>query len=308
MTKKVRRFLSVTVIVVILENFSVTTILAGTFAYVPINVEVVHIDENSEMGSSTEMPAEEQEEAGKGPGYSSEKLVEEQEEASKDPGYSSEKSAEEQEEAGKGPGYSSEKLVEEQEEASKDPGYSSEKSAEEQEEASKGPGYSSEKLAEEQEDASKGAEISTERSIEEQEEVNKAPSVSTVIVVGQENIDEDIETATSSNATCIEEEELEVEGYYYLNEWLLAQIAECEAGGYGDINELLYICMVVVNRTKSNSRDFINVNTVEEVLTQKGQYPTTYRKIRNGVIPSLLSLEAAHRVLSGETIYYKDSN
>ena len=58
MTKKVRRFLSVTVIVVILENFSVTTILAGTFAYVPINVEVVHIDENSEMGSSTELPAE----------------------------------------------------------------------------------------------------------------------------------------------------------------------------------------------------------------------------------------------------------
>lgn len=79
---------------------------------------------------------------------------------------------------------------------------------------------------------------------------------------------------------------------------LLAQIIECEAGkGYA---EHFWSGSVVINRIDAEDGEFANVNTIKEVLEQRGQYDSkTKEEIRNGIEPSEMSLEIARGLIFG---------
>ena len=85
--------------------------------------------------------------------------------------------------------------------------------------------------------------------------------------------------------------------YLYEEEYLLAQILDCEAGGTHDMNELLCVGWVVLKRIESNCNDFRSVNSIREVLTQSGQYPATYNAIQGGHSASDICQLAAHILL-----------
>lgn len=104
----------------------------------------------------------------------------------------------------------------------------------------------------------------------------------------------------------VPEEPQILEKYAGVNEYLLAQMGYCEAGAAG-ADEMMKAMRVALNRM-NNTTIFGRVNTLEAVLAQRGQYPTTWRKIRRGIVPSPEALDAAHRVLCGEPLYYYDEN
>lgn len=54
-----------------------------------------------------------------------------------------------------------------------------------------------------------------------------------------------------------------------------------------------------LHREKSNSYDFKDVNTLEDVISQSGQYPETWEKIQNEIQPTELALETARQLLEG---------
>lgn len=80
--------------------------------------------------------------------------------------------------------------------------------------------------------------------------------------------------------------------------YLFAQILYCEAGGASK-NEMARVGQVVLNRMYTDYWEFEDVNTFYEVLTQNGQYPETWAKIRNGIVPSDDAIEVAEGLLDG---------
>lgn len=80
--------------------------------------------------------------------------------------------------------------------------------------------------------------------------------------------------------------------------YLLAQILYAEAGGCGE-SEMAKVGQVVLNRMNTNYWEFAHCNTIYEVLCQENGYPTTLRKINNGIKPSKLALQVAEGLLSG---------
>lgn len=80
--------------------------------------------------------------------------------------------------------------------------------------------------------------------------------------------------------------------------YLLAQILYAEAGGCGK-DEMSKVGQVVLNRMNTNYWEFAGYDTIYEVLCQKNSYPTTLRKINNGITPSKLALQVAEGLLSG---------
>ena len=99
-----------------------------------------------------------------------------------------------------------------------------------------------------------------------------------------------------------------LERYGDENEYLLACIIDCEAGGTHDLNELLLVGWTVLCRRNSNCRDFRDVNTINEVLSQRNQYPETYRKIQNGHGATEQCLLAAHILLTTPYLLAQDQN
>jgi len=79
----------------------------------------------------------------------------------------------------------------------------------------------------------------------------------------------------------------------------LHRITQAEAGGE-DIMGRILVVNVIMNRLKSTSRDFKNVNTIKEVIKQ----PKQFEPMRNGAfkraIPSKGTIEAVKRALEGE--------
>jgi hypothetical protein len=120
--------------------------------------------------------------------------------------------------------------------------------------------------------------------------------------------EEKVENEEDTENEVITPEPQVLEEYSQVNEYLLAQAIHCEAGGTGDLNEMMYCGKVMLNRMISNASDFKNVTTLEEVLNQSNQYPETIAKIRSGIVPCDEAKEAAHRILCGETLYYQDKD
>lgn len=94
--------------------------------------------------------------------------------------------------------------------------------------------------------------------------------------------------------------------------YLLAQIIECEAGQ--TVQDKIYVGSVVLNRTRTNYKDFRKVTSVREVLYHHfgrrdlQQYATkTVRKIESGIKPSEASLEVAEGLISGEISCLEES-
>jgi len=79
----------------------------------------------------------------------------------------------------------------------------------------------------------------------------------------------------------------------------LLRITQAEAGGEDVIGRIMVV-NVIVNRLRSNSRDFINVNTIKDVIKQ----PRQFEPMRNGAfkraIPTKSTREAVIRALEGE--------
>ena len=80
--------------------------------------------------------------------------------------------------------------------------------------------------------------------------------------------------------------------------YLFAQILYCEAGGESK-EEMARVGQVVLNRINTDYWEFEDVNTFYEVVTQKGQYPETWAKIRRGITPSQDALEVAEGLVNG---------
>ena len=81
--------------------------------------------------------------------------------------------------------------------------------------------------------------------------------------------------------------------------YLLAQMIYCEAGGC-DREEMARVGTVILNRVKTDFSDFTNCNTIYEVLIQENQYPETFNKIQNGIVPSEDAIEVSNGLISGE--------
>ena len=82
-------------------------------------------------------------------------------------------------------------------------------------------------------------------------------------------------------------------------QYLLAQVIYAEAGGVSK-EEMGLVGEVYLNRLTTTYWEFAKVNTLIDVLAQSGQYPDTYRKIRNGLVPSEDAMEVAKTMLIGE--------
>lgn len=82
-------------------------------------------------------------------------------------------------------------------------------------------------------------------------------------------------------------------------QYILAQALYSEAGGV-DIEEMCLVGEVIFNRVRTTYWEFKYSNSIYEVLSQSGQYPTTWSKIRNGLVPSEDAMEAARIMLLGE--------
>ena len=80
--------------------------------------------------------------------------------------------------------------------------------------------------------------------------------------------------------------------------YLFAQILYCEAGGESK-EEMARVGQVVLNRINTDYWEFEDVNTFYEVVTQKGQYPETWAKIRRGIKPSEDAIEVAEGLVNG---------
>lgn len=81
--------------------------------------------------------------------------------------------------------------------------------------------------------------------------------------------------------------------------YLLAQILFCEVGGQ-NTTEMSYCGSVIINRARSNNRDFANVSSIREVLYQPGQYGIyTLSKIERGIQPTQENLDVARGLLNG---------
>jgi hypothetical protein len=125
--------------------------------------------------------------------------------------------------------------------------------------------------------------------------------------IQEETTEAGVQSILDSEEISNEEESTDVilEEYKDVDEYLLAQLLYCEAGGANSRNELLYVGKVALNRMTTDYHDFKSVNTLEEVINQKGQYASaTKEKIAAGVEPTPECLEAAHALLTGEKIYY----
>lgn len=83
------------------------------------------------------------------------------------------------------------------------------------------------------------------------------------------------------------------------NQYLLAQIITAETGGVSD-DEMAKVGQVVLNRVNSKYWEFKDYNTIYEVLTQKGQYPETYKKIVNGLKPSEEAEKISRELIEGK--------
>lgn len=84
------------------------------------------------------------------------------------------------------------------------------------------------------------------------------------------------------------------------NQYLLAQILYSEAGGVSK-DEMRLVGEVVLNRLTTEYWEFEPYcETILGVVKQYGQYPTTYRKIQNGLVPSNDAMEVAKALLLGE--------
>lgn len=90
--------------------------------------------------------------------------------------------------------------------------------------------------------------------------------------------------------------------------YLMAQLMTAETGGASEMAgldieleklEMLLVGKTAQNREKSNSYDFKDVNTLEDVISQSGQYPETWEKIQNEIQPTELALETARQLLEG---------
>lgn len=80
-------------------------------------------------------------------------------------------------------------------------------------------------------------------------------------------------------------------------EMLLAQIIQQEAG-YGRADKI-YVGSVILNRVRTNYRDFRSLHSISAVLHQPGQYDSrTLERINRSV--SAESLEVAHGLITGE--------
>jgi len=92
---------------------------------------------------------------------------------------------------------------------------------------------------------------------------------------------------------------------YQCDEYLLAQIIFCEAGGEG-AEEMRLAGSVVINRARTNYKDFKDVSSIPEVLyqgygTKQQQYsPITIEKIESGIEPSKAAKKVAKGLLRGD--------
>ena len=80
--------------------------------------------------------------------------------------------------------------------------------------------------------------------------------------------------------------------------YLFAQILYCEAGGESK-EEMARVGQVVLNRMNTNYWEFKNIDTFYEVVTQSGQYPETWAKIRRGITPSQDAIKVAEGLVNG---------
>lgn len=81
--------------------------------------------------------------------------------------------------------------------------------------------------------------------------------------------------------------------------YLLAQICYAEAGG-ASLDEMSKVGQVVLNRINSQYWEFKDCKTLLDVVTQEGQYPETWNKIRNGLVPSENAIKVAQGLLNGD--------
>ena len=83
-------------------------------------------------------------------------------------------------------------------------------------------------------------------------------------------------------------------------QYLLAQIMSAEAESVG-FWEMLLVGEVVIYRIVTTYWEFEPYcTTLKGVVSQPGQYPDTYRKIQNGLVPSEVAMEAAKMILLDE--------
>lgn len=82
-------------------------------------------------------------------------------------------------------------------------------------------------------------------------------------------------------------------------QYLLAQALMSEAGGVSK-EEMGKVGEVILNRVTTTYWEFNRQTTIREVLSASGQYPGTYRKIQNGLLPSEDAMEVAESLLLGE--------
>lgn len=80
-------------------------------------------------------------------------------------------------------------------------------------------------------------------------------------------------------------------------EYLLAQLVYAEAGICGEL-EMAKAGKVALNRVHSDYYEFANVHNLMQVLSQEGQYPTTWKRIQNGIQPSAEAIKIAQELLS----------
>ena len=133
-------------------------------------------------------------------------------------------------------------------------------------------------------------------------EANRLPKLDTKVIDARANFYNQL-LEHFSNDTMDDETSEEVSNYSnieypYEDEYLLAQLMFCEAGGC-DKSEMARCGQVVLNRVTSNLPDFANCNSIRDVITQKGQYPQTWAKIVRGIKPSDEALEVSHGLLEG---------
>lgn len=82
-------------------------------------------------------------------------------------------------------------------------------------------------------------------------------------------------------------------------QYLVAQALYSEAGGVS-IEEMCLVCEVIFNRVRTTYWEFEYSDSIFKVLSQSGQYPTTWSKIQRGLVPSEDAMEAARMMLLGE--------
>lgn len=97
------------------------------------------------------------------------------------------------------------------------------------------------------------------------------------------------------------EEQRQIFAHVADEEFLLAQMLQHECGD----NREDQICAgsVILNRVRTNYRDFRNVNTIAEVLYQPGQY---YSGTKDYIEPGENAKEVAHGLLTGEIPCYEE--